>query len=362
MNQFAPRVRSRSALVVLCLACACGGQAPPTNAPDDTLPPTAATNVAEEIGELIEAGQLVEGLERVDEEIARTPDNASLHYVRGMALQRLNRRQEAIEAWERAYAADPNLYGALDAIGTAHFDDGDPAKAIEYHRRALAVDSGFADGHFNLGMALVAAGHEDEGYKELSSAATLNPEDADILLELAVLDQKRGNVAGARSRVKAAVQADPHNAFVRMVQGDLHVADGDVESGVAEYEIALQRDPDLGEARMRVVRALRQLGRTDAAVRHVDELVRRSPGSAVAWSMHAQIRFDQGAAEEAMANLERALKINPKLESAHRRKIRFLIHDKKCERAEHALSAFESSGARRAAATKATAEVRACQS
>ncbi|TPV95596.1 MAG: tetratricopeptide repeat protein [Myxococcales bacterium FL481] len=316
----------------------------------------------ERIGELIEQGQFPEALAQADAELENRPQAAQIHFVRGMALVGLARTDEAIAAYERAYELDPiKLYAALDAIGTVHLERGDVDTAIDYYRRCVAAQDDFAAGHVNLGMALLRAGDPSAAYAQLERAATLNPQDADVWLELAVLDQARGDMGAAREKVDRAVAADPNHGFARMVKGDLLVASGDLSAAIAHYEEAVKVEPDLHDARMKLIRVLRKSERAGEAEAHVETLTQRAPQSAVAWSIHAQIRFEQGRTDEAFADLERALSINPGLVSAHRRKIRFLIAQKRCEEAQEALADLERHSSDRPAATQATAEVRDCR-
>lgn len=55
---------------------------------------------------------------------------------------------------------------AFMTLGNAYKYEGKIEKALSYYRRSIAVDSEYADGHFVFGMALLSAGHFQEGWKE----------------------------------------------------------------------------------------------------------------------------------------------------------------------------------------------------
>lgn len=359
------------ALVCCVAAPACDRTSPtsePTSTPDDEhiAPGTRIGDRTlqpfEQIGELVEQGKYDEALARADAELVKRPNAGPVHFVRGMALDKLGRTDDAIAAYATAYESDPiKLYAALDAIGTIYLQRGELDTAIDYYRRCVAARDDFAEGHVNLGLALLQKGDAAGAYAELERATMLHPDDADTWLQLAVLDQSRKDMAAARAKVDRAVQADPKHGFAHMVKGDILIDGGDISGGIAEYEHAVALEPDLGDARMKLVRALRKTDRAAEAEAHVEVLIQRSPDSAVAWSIHAQIRFEQGQIEEAFADLDRALGINPGLVSAHRRKIRFLVEQKRCAEAQKALQTLEAASSDRRAASQATAEVRGCR-
>jgi hypothetical protein len=51
---------------------------------------------------------------------------------------------------------------------------GETARGIEELRAAVRLNDSIADGHFQLGRALVQAGQRDEGRRELERARDLN--------------------------------------------------------------------------------------------------------------------------------------------------------------------------------------------
>ncbi len=80
------------------------------------------------------------------------PNSATSRYRYAMYLATMSRMREAMSEMKRAQELDPLSPIILTARGRLlHFqrkyDD-----AIEYHRKALAIDPSFVEAHFNLGM------------------------------------------------------------------------------------------------------------------------------------------------------------------------------------------------------------------
>ena len=63
----------------------------------------------------------------------------------------------------------------LTSVGTAKFDDGDLAGALELFRRAVAASGQYAPAYYQMGRTLQRLGREQEAKDAFSRAAALNP-------------------------------------------------------------------------------------------------------------------------------------------------------------------------------------------
>lgn len=77
------------------------------------------------------------------------------------------RIDEAIDLKRRNAEADPLNALMLDDLGTLYMDAGRPDDAERAIRRALALDSGYAGGHCNLGQVLLARGQPELALGEM---------------------------------------------------------------------------------------------------------------------------------------------------------------------------------------------------
>jgi signal transduction histidine kinase len=116
----------------------------------------------EEALRLYSEGEFDRALAVLDGVVAAAPGAADLapaHCLRGLILEDSNRAAEAVEAFDRALAADPTLERAWFHRGTARFLAGDREGAVADLERAVEAEPGFVFAHFNLGVA--AAGKRD---------------------------------------------------------------------------------------------------------------------------------------------------------------------------------------------------------
>ncbi len=95
-----------------------------------------------------------EALDVLRRAAAIEPDNAETAFQTGLALDRLARLDEALEWFGKAASLAPKRASIRSAMGVARFNLGEHPRAIAHYREALALDSGFAEAHSNLLMAL----------------------------------------------------------------------------------------------------------------------------------------------------------------------------------------------------------------
>jgi tetratricopeptide (TPR) repeat protein len=208
-----------------------------------------------------------------DQLLETQPDSPKLWNERGVALHQSGRGREALEAYQRAVAADGSYAIALNNLGVASFHEGQREAAFDAFRRALQEQPGFLKARLNLALLLVRQSehsHALEGYRQVLRLAPEHPvawngvglvlshlkrfEDARNAFARAIearptYAQARynlsfalsnlGDFAGALRETKHALELDP---FYTPQKFDLAI---DVESEDPTIEIG----PDQGEAR-----------------------------------------------------------------------------------------------------------------
>src|ERR1700752_2101221 len=102
------------------------------------------------------------------------PNDPLTHWRIGQMSQRnlpLDQQAQAVAEYEKAVSLSPYDYRYWTSLGTAHEQAGDPAKAEESLRRAVALAPSYSYPHWYLGNLLLRSGRYDEAFKELRLAA-----------------------------------------------------------------------------------------------------------------------------------------------------------------------------------------------
>lgn len=97
-------------------------------------------------------------------------------YQRGLSLLEAGSPAAALQLFERAADAEPNLHSVREALGRAQFDSGRYQEAAESF--AIIVDENPVDDYaqFGLGLAATRNGELDRAVEHLTVAVTLRPE------------------------------------------------------------------------------------------------------------------------------------------------------------------------------------------
>lgn len=197
-----------------------------------------------------------------------------------------------------------------------------PAIAIA----ALAVEIRSRAAHLAIAALLMLAALTSAGQSRhwrsnaalFTQALAVNPTSTVALNGLGNVESKRGDWTAALALYHRAVAADPTNASSWLNAGRAELALGRPLPAIKCFERALEFRPDYDKARLPFAAALAAAGRTDDAAAQIEALLARRPDDALAWENLGRIRAFQNRRPEAIAHFQRALEINPRLESARK--------------------------------------------
>jgi tetratricopeptide (TPR) repeat protein len=137
------------------------------------------------------------------------PEEALPLYRLGRVLDRLDRRAEALAAFRRSEQLDP-------AWDKPHFgeamvlrDEGDLAGAIAAMTEAARLNPGAVHQRSNLASLYAEAGQLEDARRILSETLAAFPHYAKGWINLALVEQKRGDAAAAESALARAAQVRP---------------------------------------------------------------------------------------------------------------------------------------------------------
>lgn len=133
----------------------------------------------------------------------------------GLTLRALGRTSEAIDAFSKAVAVQPELASAHDQLGAIIADTQGFAAAIPHFKRATELEPKLAGAWCNLGLAFAQTGSLPEAMDALDRALSI----------------------------------DPNLPLARMGRGLVHQRANRIQEAISGYDDTLQRHPSLHEAR-----------------------------------------------------------------------------------------------------------------
>ncbi len=191
-------------------------------------------------------GRWAEAARSYAEEIASAPDNAQAQNNLGAALYMAGDLEKAAQAWRASLELAP-MSSAYSNTGTSYYYLGRFPEAAAMYSKALALAPEDHRVWGNLGDAYSrVAGREDEAAAAYRKAVSLgerrlriNPSDANAMSDLAHYHARLGHADRARRLCAEASRLDPENAYVHYNTALVDMRLGATDAALAELERAV---------------------------------------------------------------------------------------------------------------------------
>jgi arylsulfatase A-like enzyme/Flp pilus assembly protein TadD len=147
----------------------------------------------------------------------------------GIALSDSGRTADAVRAFERALALDPDFGQAVQNLGIVRLRADDPSAARDLFRRALAMDADLPRAWNGLGVALARLGDDRGAIDAWKRAVALDPGLYDALFNLGLTAGRAGMRREARDALERFVATAPavsYRADIARARGLLKVLQG----------------------------------------------------------------------------------------------------------------------------------------
>jgi len=156
-----------------------------------------------------------------------------------MVLMRQKNPGEALPWLEDAAEQKPNEFRPRYYLAEAELQTGDYAKAEENYKRALAIDPKSAGANLGMAQALVQQGRLDDAAPFFRTAAGIQPNYRDYLLQLGSLYEK----ANRPEEAMAIYREFPDNPAVKSRLGEMLMESKKYSDALPQLEEAYQKSP-----------------------------------------------------------------------------------------------------------------------
>ena len=236
-------------------------------------------------------------------------DAIALHQ-QGLLMQAQARYREILQR-------QPKHFDALHLSGVIALQTKDHETAVDLIGQAIAMDSGFAMAHGNLGLAQARLGRLDAAMASYDRAIGLNPDYADAYIN-------RGDLLMTLRRHEAALVSYDKAIALKPIVPETYNNRGVALLELGRYAEALQscdaavaQRPNFAEAHKNRGNALKRLGRYEAAVRSYDQAIALKPDYVEACNNLGNALSELKRYAEALAGYDRALAVRPDYAEAH---------------------------------------------
>jgi predicted Zn-dependent protease len=162
----------------------------------------------------------------------------------GQAYWKQDKQKEAIAAFERCLACDPENTDSIFFLAHARELAGDTAGAGELYQRGLKIAPGYTDMRTGLARVQFHQGNTARAKKTVAAILEQNPNNVDALLVAGLIYSREDDLAHARQYLERGVKLsegylDFHVALARIAE-----AERNAPEAIRHYDRILQERPD----------------------------------------------------------------------------------------------------------------------
>ena len=238
------------------------------------------------------------------------------HYVRGLALRRLDRLAESERELRRATAVDPGHADALFNLGAVLDQQGSHGEAEDYLRKAAGLQPGNADFRYRLASVLKKNGKSGEAALQLDRFRDLRERTqkerrASVLMRRAEASLQAGDPVEAKKLYQQAIRLNPQHAEAHLNLGVAYERLGQGALAEAMFRKALQIRRDYSDAHLNLGLKLAEKARFAQALESVREAVRLAPANPAARKALAMVLTRLKRPLEAVPHFELLVQRDP---------------------------------------------------
>jgi tetratricopeptide (TPR) repeat protein len=275
---------------------------------------------------LLELGHDDEAMTQFQQVLATDPDNPRAHLGWGRVAYQQGDLDRSLEHLRRAEEAVPQLRPTHAVLAEIYRRKGDrQAQQHELGLLAASKDLEWPDpyqlgvekrkaggsGRVAEALALVDEGRQAEAIKVLEQAVRDYPKSYRVRLILARQLTLRGDLAGAASHLRTALQLRPDAFEALSGLGEVLQGQHNYKEAVKCYERIIALQPTHADAHLQLANCRNELGDRAGAVESLREGIRCRPEFGPARRVLGRLLADMGQNAEAAEQLQQALRLDP---------------------------------------------------
>ena len=263
-------------------------------------------------------GLALQALERDEEAracferaVALDPANTGAWLGKGDVLNRLGQHEPALRSYAQALVLNPRNPHGWRALGAISLRLGRYADAVQSYDRSVILDPRDSTSFYQRGNALSHLGRSDEAMASYERAIALHPHHAQALHQRGALQFALGNTDAALASFDAALTILPGMAEAWSNRGNALALLGHREEAVASFGQALALRPDLHDALQNRGTLLAYLNDTSAALRDFEQALAIRDITPHAHYAHGTVLLRLDRFSEALASFQQTLSGEP---------------------------------------------------
>lgn len=190
------------------------------------------------------------------------PDDLAVAYMLGTALLRNKQREEGAAAIDRILRNGDSAESHL-LLGMTKFEAMEYPEAIADLTKAAEIDPSLPDVYSYLGQAQMASGDMKSARDAFEKELSVNPNDFESNVRLAVLLKEDGDYARAQELLKRSLLVRPEDPGALYQVGATYLAAGDLNRALPALQTVVKQYPDFLEPHVSLAQVFYRLRRKE---------------------------------------------------------------------------------------------------
>jgi tetratricopeptide (TPR) repeat protein len=243
------------------------------------------------------------------------PRNAPIYNHMGKAWLELDNSENALAAFTKAVALDPNYPSAFENLARTNLRLSKWQTAIDNANSSLKLDDKREVAFYHRGYAFMQLGKTDDALRDLNKAIELDPEFRAAYEDRADLYTARNQIDLALKDFEKAVSMPSRTAETFRVRGRIEEHRKRFDDAITFYNKALEVEPDNIFALEDRAWSKIFSGHLVQAYDDCQELVKHAALVTNGYRCRARANYELGNYEQSLADLNRSLELDPKSDS-----------------------------------------------
>lgn len=193
--------------------------------------------------------------------------------VQGDAHRHREEYENAIRAYERAIAVNPDYIEAYMGMGQAFRRKGDIKRAIFSFSKIIKLNAFHKGVHLELAKAYSEAGLPDKAIVHFRQSVKLNPECVESRFHLALSLELEGELQEPCRLYEEIIQLDVEFLPAYNNLGSVHMRLGHYDVAESMFRVLLQKEPGFGRAYLGLAISLDRQNKPKEALRYYEQLL-----------------------------------------------------------------------------------------
>jgi len=261
---------------------------------------------AERAHQFYEAGQWAKALDALRLALAVNPEQSDWHFGMGLALEAMQRYEEAVTSYEQVLKLRGDDVEAMFHLALAQLRSGCSRQAIGQLEEVSQIDVNYEPSYCYRIAAYAQLGEHDLAEQMFYRAQQLTEDCPQCYDHIALSLAMRGDLVRAIWCWRQTLKIDPHYPDVHANLARAHWQQGQLDRAHQLFILQLREDPGDVETLLQLGNLLIEMGRHTQAREKFNRVLEQDPTVTDAYLHLGELSLQAGQLESATAKLEMA--------------------------------------------------------